>query len=96
MMPSPESLSPGNHALILIDFEGPMACATKSSDIMTLRNNAGLIAGASKILNVATMVTTIAEESFSGPVFPEIEEAYPQDNSDDIDPLIKRPYILYL
>jgi nicotinamidase-related amidase len=85
MKPSPELLSPGNHALVLIDFEGQMAFATKSIDIMTLRNNVGLIAGASKIFDVATIVTTVAEESFSGPVFPEIEEAYPQATSGYLD-----------
>jgi nicotinamidase-related amidase len=85
MKPSPELLSPGNHALVLIDFEGQMAFATKSIDIMTLRNNAGLVVGASKIFEVATIVTTVAEESFSGPVFPEIEEAYPQASSGYID-----------
>ena len=31
------------------------------------------------------MVTTVAEESFSGPVFPEIEEFYPQATSNYID-----------
>jgi hypothetical protein len=85
MKPSPELLNPGNHALVLIDFEGQMAFATKSIDIMTLRNNTALVAGASKIFNVATVVTTVAEESFSGPVFPEIEEAYPQATSGYID-----------
>jgi len=85
MKPSPELLTPGNHALILIDFEGQMAFATKSIDIMTLRNNVGLVAGASKIFNVSTVVTTVAEESFSGPVFPEVEDYYPQATSGYID-----------
>lgn len=75
--PSPELLNPTNHALVLIDHEGQMAFATKSVDPIQLRNNTGLIAGASKIFNVATVVTTVAEKSFSGPVFPEILEFYP-------------------
>ena len=77
MKPSLELLSPSNHALVLIDFEGQMAFATKSIDAIDLRNNVGLVAGASKIFNVPTVVTTVAEHSFSGPVFPEILEAYP-------------------
>jgi nicotinamidase-related amidase len=85
MKPSPELLTPVNHALVLIDFEGQMAFATKSIDIMTLRNNVALVAGASKIFNVATVVTTVAEESFSGPVFPEVQETYPQATSAYID-----------
>jgi len=45
-----------------------------------LRNNVGLVAGASKIFNVPTIVTTVAAESFSGPVFPEIQEFYPNED----------------
>lgn len=76
--PSPELLNPTNHALVLIDHEGQMAFATNSIDAIELRNNTGLIAGASKIFDIPTVVTTVAEKSFSGPVFPEISEFYPK------------------
>ncbi|MEM9859907.1 MAG: hydrolase [Bacteroidota bacterium] len=72
-------LHPGNHALILIDHESQMAFGVESQPIEELRNNAGIIAGASKLFNVPTIVTTVAEKSFSGPVFPEIKEYYPDD-----------------
>ncbi|MDO7745104.1 MAG: hydrolase [Pedobacter sp.] len=85
MKPSPNLLSPDNHALILIDFEGQMAFATKSISINELRTNVAIVAGASKIFNIPTIVTTVAEESFAGPVFPEIEEFYPQATSGYID-----------
>jgi nicotinamidase-related amidase len=85
MKPSPDLLSPFNHTLVLIDFEGQMAFATKSISANELRINTAVIAGASKIFNVPTIVTTVAEESFSGPVFPEIEEFYPQATSGYID-----------
>ena len=75
--PSPELLNPVNHALVLIDYEGQMAFATKNIDLIELRNNVAIITGASKIFNVATVVTTVAEKSFSGPVFPEVSEFYP-------------------
>ena len=75
--PSPNLLNPTNHTLVLIDHEGQMAFATKSIDAIELRNNVGLIAGTSKIFKVPTVVTTVAEKSFSGPVFPEILEAFP-------------------
>ena len=75
--PSPELLSPTNHALVMIDHEGQMAFATNSISIDVLRNNVGLVVGASKIFTIPTVITTVAEESFSGPVFPEILEAYP-------------------
>ena len=85
MKPSPDLLSPENHALVLIDFEGQMAFATKSISITELRTNVAIIAGASQIFKVPTIVTTVAEDSFSGPVFPEVEEFYPQATSGYID-----------
>jgi nicotinamidase-related amidase len=83
--PSPQLLNPTNHTLVLIDYEGQMAFATASISIDQLRDNAALLAGASKIFNVPTVVTTVAEKSFSGPVFPEISEVYPQETSNYID-----------
>lgn len=85
MKPSVNLLSPDNHALVLIDFEGQMAFATSNIALSELRNNVAIIGGASKIFNVATVVTTVAEESFSGPVFPEVEEFFPIATSGYID-----------
>ncbi|MDV6170340.1 hydrolase [Flavobacterium sp. DG1-102-2] len=83
--PGAALLSPSNHALVLIDHESQMAFAVGSSPIDQLRNNVALVAGASKIFNVPTVVTTVAEKSFSGPVFREVEEFYPQKTSNYID-----------
>lgn len=85
MKPSVHLLSPDNHALVLIDFEGQMAFATTNIALSELRTNVAIISGASKIFNVPTVVTTVAEESFSGPVFPEVEEFYPIATSGYID-----------
>lgn len=79
--PSPELLNPTNHSLLLIDHEGQMAFATHSISTTELRNNVGLVAGASQIFKIPTVVTTVAEKSFSGPVFPEIQEFYPESTS---------------
>lgn len=83
-VPSPELLTPDNHALVLIDLEGLMAFGTKNIDIDQLRNNTGVVAGASRIFNVPTVVTTVSEKTISGPVFPELAEFYP-DGSEYID-----------
>ena len=85
MKPSPDLLSPENHALVLIDFEGQMAFATKSISINELRTHVAIVCSASKIFEVPTIITTVAEYVFSGPVFPEIEENYPQQTSNYID-----------
>lgn len=83
--PSPELINPTNHTLVLIDFEGQMAFAAQSAAIDQLRNNTAIIAGGSVVFKIPTVVTTVAERSFSGPVFPEIEEYYPQASSGYID-----------
>lgn len=77
--PTPGSLllTPTDHALIMIDFQSQMAFATKSIDLITLRNNAALVARAAASFNVPTILTTVAEKSFSGPMFSEITEAFP-------------------
>lgn len=83
--PGKALLNPTNHALVLIDHEGQMAFATKSISMEELRNNVALVAGGSKIFNIPTVVTTVAEKSFAGPVFPEISEVYPQATSGYVD-----------
>jgi nicotinamidase-related amidase len=69
-------LTPSDHTLILIDFQSQMAFATKSIDPVVLRNNAALVANAAKIFNVSTIPTTVAEKTFSGPMFDEIKTAF--------------------
>jgi len=75
--PGSKLLSSTNHALILIDFQSQMAFATKSIDAVTLRNNAALISRAAAGFKVPTILTTVAEKSFSGPMFGEITDAFP-------------------
>src|ERR1700730_5247436 len=70
-------LSPSDHTLILIDFQSQMAFATKSIDGVNLRNNAALVANAARAFNVSTILTTVAEKTFSGPMFDEIKTAFP-------------------
>ncbi len=75
--PGASLLSPGNHTLILIDFQSQMAFATKSIATEVLRNNAALVARAAKSFDVSTILTTVAEKSFSGPMFDEVADAFP-------------------
>lgn len=75
--PGKTLLSPTDHTLILIDHQPQMAFATKSIDATSLRTNTALVAGAAKIFNVSTILTTVAEKSFSGPIFPEIKSVFP-------------------
>jgi nicotinamidase-related amidase len=75
--PGPKLLTPQDHTLILIDFQSQMAFATKSIDAVNLRNNAALISHGANGFGVSTILTTVAEKSFSGPMFSEITDAFP-------------------
>src|SRR5581483_5257939 len=76
-VPGSKLLSPDNHALILIDYQSQMSFATHSIDAITLRNNAGLVARAAASFKVPAILTTVAEKSFSGPMFEEVTAAFP-------------------
>lgn len=75
--PGKTLLSPTDHALVLIDFQSQMAFATKSIAPELLRNNAALISRAAAGFEVPTILTTVAEKSFSGPMFAEVTDAFP-------------------
>lgn len=77
--PTPASLllTPHNHALVLIDLQSQMAFATRSIDPIELRNNAALVAHAAAGFKVPTVLTTVAEKTFSGPMFTEVTDAFP-------------------
>src|SRR2546428_8737225 len=75
--PGKTLLDPTNHVLIMIDHQSQMAFATKSIDAVTLRNNAALVAKAAREFKVPTILTTVAEKTFSGPLFDEIKSVFP-------------------
>ena len=75
--PGAQLLTPTDHTLIMIDFQSQMAFATHSIDAITLRNNAGLVARAAAGFGVSTILTTVAEKSFSGPMFDEVTAPFP-------------------
>jgi nicotinamidase-related amidase len=75
--PGARLLTPDDHALVLIDFQSQMAFATKSIDATVLRTNAALVASAAAGFKVPTILTTVAEKSFSGPMFTEITAPFP-------------------
>jgi len=81
--PGKTLLSPKDHTLILIDHQSQMAFATKSIDPVLLRNNTALVAKSAAGFGVSTILTTVAEKSFSGPIFDEITAAFPSEQKID-------------
>jgi nicotinamidase-related amidase len=75
--PGAKLLTPTDHTLVMIDFQSQMAFATHSIEAVTLRNNAALVAHAAAGFGASTILTTVAEKSFSGPMFDEIKAAFP-------------------
>ncbi len=75
--PGKALLTPQDHTLIMIDFQSQMAFATHSIDAVSLRNNTALVAKAAAGFGVSTILTTVAEKTFSGPMFDEIKAAFP-------------------
>jgi len=75
--PGASLLTPTDHTLIMIDHQSQMAFATKSIDPVLLRSNTALVAESAAGFGVSTVLTTVAEKTFSGSIFPEITAAFP-------------------
>lgn len=76
-MPIHQLFTPSDHALILIDHQPQMAFGVASIDRQLLLNNTVGLAKAARAFNVPTILTTVAAESFSGPIWPEIQAVFP-------------------
>lgn len=73
-----EMINPSNCALALIDFQPAMFQGVQSHDRKTIVDNVQILARASKLFKVPTIISTVARDSFSGPFMPEVtEQVYP-------------------
>ena len=81
--PSDRMLSPDNHTVILIDHQPQMAFATHSIETTVLRNNVTGLAKAAKAFDVPVILTTVAEKTFSGPLFGEVQAVFPDQKPID-------------
>lgn len=75
--PSKRLLTPENSAVIMIDHQSQMAFAVQSIDRTLLVNNAVGLAKTAKAFNVPVVLTTVAEKSFSGPIFGAVKQVLP-------------------
>ena len=81
--PGAHLLNPNNSVLTLIDHQPQMAFGTASIDRQALVNNVVGLAKAAKAFDVPTVLTTVAVKTFSGPLFPQIQAVFP--DQDPID-----------
>lgn len=75
--PAKSLLSPHDHTLVLIDHQSEMAFNVKSIDVTNLRTNTAILANTAKGFKVPTIISTISKDSFAGPLFEEITDAFP-------------------
>lgn len=71
-------LTPQDSALLLIDHQPQMAFGVQSHDRTLLHNNAVALAKAAKVFNVPTVLTTVAADTFSGPLWPDLQAVFPE------------------
>lgn len=82
-VPAASLLAPDNHTLILIDHQPQMAFAANSISTELLINNVTLVAKAADLFEIPTILTTVAESTFSGPLFPSVQEVFPDQTPID-------------
>jgi len=77
-MSSLEMLSPQNCAIALIDFQPAMYQGVQSHDRLVTFNNVQVLAKASKLFRIPTVLSTVEAKPFAGYFMPEITELYPE------------------
>lgn len=73
-----EILTPQNTALLMIDYQPQMAFGVVNIDRQSLKNNAVALAKSAKLFNVPTVLTSVETESFSGYVWSELLDVFPE------------------
>lgn len=73
-------LTPQNCAVIFIDHQPQMTFGVANIDRQTLLNNTLLLAKAARVFKVPTILTTVETNSFSGPMWPQLLDVFPEQN----------------
>jgi nicotinamidase-related amidase len=70
-------LSTSNAGLALIDYQPAMYFGVYSHDRTTVMQNTQIIAKAAKLFGIPTVLSTVAQATFSGALAPEITDVFP-------------------
>ena len=73
-----EMLNPENHAIALVDYQPAMYQGVQSHDRLVTFNNVQVLAKTAKLFGVPTIVTSVAQDTFSGPFMPEVTSLFPE------------------
>ncbi|GEC03240.1 hydrolase [Streptomyces spinoverrucosus] len=75
--PSPDLLTPDNAVFLFADHQPQMFFATGSDDRGAIINATVGLAKAAAAFDVPTVLTTVAADSFSGPIMPQLAKVFP-------------------
>ncbi|MEV7418363.1 hydrolase [Streptomyces sp. NPDC089919] len=75
--PSADLLTPDNCVVLFVDHQPQMFFAAASGDRSATMNAAVGLAKAARIFDVPVVLSTVAAESFSGPLMPQLAEVHP-------------------
>lgn len=67
-------LTPEDSILLLVDLQPVFSFTVKSIDIQSLVSNATALAKTAQAFDIPIVVSTIAAETFGGPIFPELQK----------------------
>ena len=70
-------LTPADCALALIDYQPAMFSGVHSHDRTTIMQNVQVVAKAARLFKVPTILSTVAAQSFSGAMIPEVRNVFP-------------------
>ncbi|MBF9066685.1 hydrolase [Streptacidiphilus fuscans] len=76
--PSPDLLTPDNAMMLFVDHQPQMFFGVGSGDRGAIINNTVGLAKAAKIFDVPVVLSTVAAESFSGPILPQLKDVFPE------------------
>ncbi|MEU6313601.1 hydrolase [Streptomyces sp. NPDC047014] len=75
--PSEDLLTPDNAVMVFVDHQPQMFFATGSGDRAAIINSTVGLAKAARAFEVPAVLTTVAAESFSGPILPQLAAVFP-------------------
>ncbi|MFJ2592546.1 hydrolase [Streptomyces erythrochromogenes] len=81
--PSADLLTPDNSVMLFIDHQPQMFFGTGSGDRSAVINSTVGLAKAARPFDVPAVLTTVAAESFSGPLLPQLAAVFPGQKAVD-------------
>ncbi|WDV56203.1 hydrolase [Streptomyces coeruleorubidus] len=76
--PSPDLLTPDNCAVLFVDHQPQMFFGIGSGDRTAIINATVGLAKAARAFDVPVVLSTVAAESFSGPLLPQLADVFPE------------------